>query len=301
LGLIGDAQAVGPLGKALQDRRSEVRQEAALSLGKIGSDDAVACLIAALAHKDLETRRAAIEALGLAGKEAAVDALVPLTDDRDEPTQLAAVRALAKLGGMRAAVGLRSALESGPKAVRDAAAAALKSMRIEPAGPEDRATIAILAADFDAALREGDGAVQALIQSLGSRDPGRRLQASESLVKLGSEKSIQALLQLLRHHEPEMRDAAARALASVGVSALGGLLEALPARAQASQLLASRTAAEALEQLLRAHAAVISQEDLKRIAELPEPAIVKEDGSTEVAADCTAIRSLARQELLRRA
>jgi HEAT repeat protein len=201
---------------------------------------------------------------------------------------------------MRAAVGLRSALESGRKAVRDAAAAALKSMPIEPAGPEDRAMIAILAGDFDGALREGDGAVPALIQALTSRDPGRRAQASESLAKIGSERSIQALTQLLRHHEPEMRDAAGRALASVGVPALGGLLDALALPAHATQLLATQTAAGTLEQLLRAHAAVIPQAELMRIAELPDPALVKEDGSKASAADCAAIRSLARQELLRR-
>jgi HEAT repeat protein len=211
------------------------------------------------------------------------------------------VRALATIGGVRAAVGLRSALESERKAARDAAAAALKSMHIEPAAPEDRATIAVLAGDFETALREGDAAVQALIQALASKDPRRRVQASESLVKLGSEKSVQPLLRELSHHEPEVRDAAARTLASIGAPALKALLDALAVPAPAGQLLASRAAAGALEQLLRAHAAVIPQDDLRQIADFPDPVAVKDDGRAEIAADCTAIRAVARQELLRRA
>ncbi len=227
LGLMRDPGALDPLAARLQDSRSEVRQAAARALGNLGHPRAVQPLLKIVGGKDPEARRAAVEALGMLGVEEAIDVLGVAAQDSNEPLQLAAVEALRRIGGLRAGRKIRPVLETGRRAVREAAAAALASMRLETATAEDRAAGAVLRSDFEAALREGLSAVEPVISALGSRDAGHRVKAVKALATLHSERSLRSLLLALDDHDRTVQEAAANALAATGQPAVAGLKDLL--------------------------------------------------------------------------
>ena len=344
LGLMKDPQAVAALAERLDDNRSEVRKSAAHALAEIGDSSALGPLRKALANRDPETRRAAAEALVTVGGESAAEALAAAIEDENEAVQLAAVEALRKIGGLRAGQGLRRAQESArKKVVSEAAAAALKSIKFSPASSAERAALAVLLGDFAAALREGQAATEAFIEALGSRDPHRRQQAAEALAAVRQERAIQPLLKALKDYDPKVQDAAVQALVAIGLPALEGLraslespdaaVERLAARALGQigdarsagaladtiarnrgttssypePLEASRAAAEALAAILAVSASKVTDEDLERIASVPDGLLEHPEGETEEerrperVVNCTQIRELARQELARRA
>ncbi len=335
LGEIGDQKAVDPLLGMLEDSRSEVRKAASLALGEIGDVRAVPGLVQALANRDLETRRAAAEALGAIGAEGAMDALATAVRDQSELVQLSAIGALGKIGGLPAAAFLRSAAAGPRKAVCEAAIAALKSLKFAPANSAERAEIAVIYGDFEAAHREGTAAVSALIRALGFQDSQLRAKAAETLGSLRSQEAVGALLQALRDHSRPVQEAAARALVNIGSPALDGLEEALafydasvarlaagalgqmgsarsvPSLAEMIEgnrdisseypemLDALAAAIDSLAGILRTSSGEISQQDLERIAGLPDE--IRLSGSQPPrSVDCTQIRDQASEELVRR-
>ncbi len=340
LGLIKAPQAVTPLAERLEDPRSDVRKAAARALGDIGDPSALKPLMNALANKDPETRRAAAEALAtIKQSEVAVPALSRSLVDPAETVQLAAIEALRSIGGLQAATALRSASDgSARKSVREAAGSALKSVRLEPAGAVERAAAAVILGDFAGAVREGKAAIPSLAGALGSRDAVRRRQATDALVSLHSEEALGPLLEALKDHDPQVQASAARGLAIIGRPALAGLVNAVSApdasvQREAARALgqirdpnsanalvevilrnrstteeypdsleAARAAAAALEAILSGAARQIEEEQLRRIAAVPDCTVVRQwdEKQAEVALDCTRIRDLAKGELDRR-
>lgn len=335
LGILRDPQAVNPLIRRLEDARSEVRKTAALALGQIGELRALSPLIKALAHKDLETRRAAAEALGFLGSPDAVDALVSAVADQSERVQIPSIQALAKIGGLQAAECLRTAMNGSRKSVRDAAETALCSLEFSPASAEDRAAMAVIRGDFDAAVREGSPAIPALIKALGYEGPKMRAQAAAALGSLRSTESVRPLAQACRDHDAEVQKAAVKALVGLGTSAreelesllgfydasvaglaagalgeigdirsmpsLLGLVEAnrsIPNEYQ-EMLGAVRAAIDSLSAILASSAESVPHQDLIRVSELPAMIPVSGNQSSKPA-DCTRLRSQAAEELLRR-
>jgi HEAT repeat protein len=329
LGLTKDPCAVAPLVRHLADDRSETRKAAALALGAIGDRQALDPLIKALANRDHETRRAAALALGRIGEERAVEALRTISGDPNEPVQLAVIEALGRIGGLSAAIVLRSILESGRKTVREAAAAALESMKFAPVSAEDRAAVAVLKGDFDAAAREGSASVPALASVLLSKDPMRRRRAVEALGRMGQADAVGPLLRSFLDHDPAVQNVAGEALVRIGPAALDGLsgllshhdptVQALAARAlgrigdprsagglldimeqnpvisnQYPELLdVVRAVAEALGEILNREA-VIGPTDLQRLAGLPDVRVQGAvDDPDNPAVDCAALRDLA--------
>ncbi len=306
LGLIRDPRAVNPLAERLDDARSEVRKAAVQALKGIGGPPVAERLTKALGHRDPETRRAAAEALGVLRSTDAGAALASAVRDPDEGVQLAALDALTKIGGVHALEAMRMALETGRRAVRDAAAAALRSEAFQKAGPEERAAVAVLRGDIQAALCQGEAAVGPLAEALESRDPGRRLQAARALGQLRSQRAVPNLLRALRDSDAQVQEEAARALTDIGSPALPGLKEAIasydagvqrlaataigaigdptasPALADAiaanravtpsypEQELAARAAASALVALLTASPASFRLQDLEYIQKVPD-------------------------------
>jgi HEAT repeat protein len=254
--------------------------------------------------------------------------------DPGEPVQLAAIASLAKIGGLQAASCLRSAMYGTRKAVCEAAEAALKSIRFSPANAEERAELAIIQGDFEAASREGSAALPALAKALQVKDPEMRLKAAEALAVIRSPDSVQLFLQALKDHHTPVQESAARALAAIGEVACPGLEAALsyydasvvrfaawalgeigeprsiPSLAgliSANETVsgeypdlfgAVEAAIESLGRILSASAARIELQELERITELPEQ--VRLPGLDQKIADCTGIRSQAAEELHRR-
>ncbi len=337
LGLTRDARAIEPLVKRLADNRSEARKAAALALGEIGDAQAIEPLIKTLANRDQETRRAAAVALGTIGSDRAVEALCAISEDPNEPVQLAVVEALRKIGGLRAGAGLRAIIDGGRKNVRETASAALSSLKIAPTTAAERAAVAVLTGDFQAAAREGEAAAGSLISTLASKDAVRRRQAAETLARLGAPGAVEPLLRALRDHDPLVQEAAVKALVSAGPAALDGLTELLSHHDPTVQCLAARglgeigdsrsaaalagaieqnpvitheylelldgirASAAALATILARNAAGIPLTDLQRLAALPDTQLRDApEGTNAPAIDCASIRERARQELRQR-
>jgi len=332
LGLAGDESAVGPLIRCLKDRRADVRKEAADALGRIGTPEAVQALLGALDSRDAETRRATARALARVPGEQSLSALAALAEDSDETVQLAAVRALGTIGGMQAAVRLRPALESAKKAVREAARTALESMGLQPGTAEDRASLAVLSGDFEAAAREGAAATEALVRALASRDDGTRLRAVQALYRLRDGRAAHSLVQALGDHDPSVRQAAVEALSALGSPAIDPLIDALVASQKLAAIVLGRisapaaarplaeaiarnrevppdnpvpleiaqASAEALEKMLLTSPGAVVAQDLSFIAAIPDVRVASMSGPGNVALDCSALRTRAEQELARR-
>jgi HEAT repeat protein len=337
LGLARDSRAVEPLIKTLADSRSDVRKAAALALGTIGDSLALDPLVKTLASRDHETRRAAAVALGNIGSGRAVDALRAISEDPNEPVQLAVVDALRKIGGLRAGTVLRTIIDAGKKNVREAAETALSSLEFAPTSASERAAAAVLKGYFASAAGEGEAAVEALVDALGSKDADRRRQAAEALAMLRSPAAIDPLLRALKDHDLSVQSAACKALAGTGQAAVEGLSPMLSHHDSSVQrqaalalgdigdpraaapladaieqnrallreypelLEAVRAAATALTAILTKSSSAVPAEVLDRVAEMPD-AVSRSaaGGAREPAVDCGPIRELARQELHRR-
>ena len=175
LGSTGDARAVDPLLKVLQDG-DDLRSTAATALGAIGDPRALTALVAVLSHGEYTERVAAVRALGKIGDARAVEPLMAALADlciearealdaidpnwrastiamQAVPRLVAALKdtsaavrcrtaeALREIGDTRAVEPLVAALEDADKDARRAAANALK----EIGGPAAEAAVS----DFD--------------------------------------------------------------------------------------------------------------------------------------------------------
>jgi hypothetical protein len=137
------AGAINALTDLLNDKKEEVRWNAALTLGLIGPEarEALPALIAALHDEDADVREHAAESLGQVGVGSAevVRALAAACKDRSERVRRDAVRSLGQLGpAARPALAEVEALRKDEvERVRKAAADALK--RIDPKGEGTKA------------------------------------------------------------------------------------------------------------------------------------------------------------------
>lgn len=159
LGKIGDAKAVGPLTKAMEDRVFVVRTTAIKALGKIGKP-AVESLIEGLKNsdenvrmyaamglgeiRDIRTVEPLIEALRLKTRlggaegsaaralaeigEPAVEPLIAVLKDSNDNVRIWAIISLGDIGDARAVEPLINALKDSNKKVRSFAAKALKKI-----------------------------------------------------------------------------------------------------------------------------------------------------------------------------
>jgi len=304
LGALRSPRAVAPLARALDDARSEVRRAAALGLGNLGDPGALPALSRALGHKDPETRRAAAEALGTLGGNDAVTLLARAIEDREENVQSAVIAALKSIGSAGAAISLRPVLYGDRKNARAAAVAALGSMAFPAATPEERAAIAVLKADFAAAVREGQAAVKPLAEALGSTEVQHRRQAASALEELTSSGVVPALIRALRDHDAEVREAASRALSGTGSEAVVPLLEVVAGPDVTAQRLAAqalgrigdiravRPLAECIRSNRRANSSFLEPIEAARAARDALSAIVSRAADQIPAGDLEAVSSV---------
>jgi len=117
---------------ALKDWDSEVRRNAAISLGQIGDTRAVEPLIAALKDGDWGVRRNAATSLGQIGDTRAVEPLIAALKDRNLYVRLHAATSLGQIGDTKALPALNEMLRSprkGGEKYKDVRKAASQAIR----------------------------------------------------------------------------------------------------------------------------------------------------------------------------
>lgn len=218
LGRVGGLEAIPELVQGLLDDMGNVREAAALALGRIaaGSDGEFRSQLrelAGAAHADAlvellaspreEVRRAALVLLGGCGGERHARHLLALSQDVE--LRDTAVQALVSMG--------------------QAATCSLTELWPEADGPSRTCLAYVIGASGCAAGSD------LLIEGLSSHDPDLRLMSARSLGLLGAGAALDPLIAALRDASDELRDVATQALCrlapacATAVTALRPLLE----------------------------------------------------------------------------
>lgn len=203
LGRIGDARAVEPVTRALNDEHWQVRREAARALRRIGDNRAVESLLQALKDSDAGVRSLAAGALGQIGEARAVESLVVSLNDSDSSVRRSVAWALGQIGEARAVGPLLQALKDEDDDVRWDAADALGAIR-DPR------------------------AVEPLVQALKDKNISVRWSAASILGYIGDKRAVEPLIEALGDKASSVRNNAAWALGQIGdVMGIGPLYHAL--------------------------------------------------------------------------
>jgi HEAT repeat protein len=297
-----DATCCATFVQFLEDYHAEVRRTSAEMLGRLANPEAVEPLIKSL--KDInKIRRSAVEALGRIADARALEPLLEvLKQDADAFTRGGAAQALEKLGDTRAVPSLVSALQDADESVRGyAAGALLRTFGYQPGSAEERITILIALRNWVALSEAGTIATPALAQALKDGAPFVRKEAAAVLGKIGGEAAVVALTQSLQDPDAEVRTSCVLALGEIGEQQ-----SILPVMIMMRDQEVSVTAKKVLLMFL-SRASEISVASLKALAGLAD---YKAKVLTEVEwgksawfvenLDCSKVRMLAQQELMRR-
>ncbi len=202
-----DKVAVPVLLEALQGDYFTVRASAAKALGRIGDTKAIQPLLNALKDRENEVRIAVCLALGLFKDPATVDELANvLLDDPKIEVRQAAAKALGYTQHPEALPYLMEAL-------RDSVWWYEREVQASDL--------------FDAIVKMGAVAVDALIEALKDNEGTVRKYAAALLGRLGDARAIEPLGMALYDLHHEVGKASAEALANFGVSSFEILVEAL--------------------------------------------------------------------------
>jgi len=167
-------RAVLPLIDALDDDRGDVRQLAALALGRIGDVRATPPLMLALRTGDAKGRAGAAFALGEMGDPGAVPLLIAALKDESDPIRSAAISALGKLRPIEAVVPLIATWS----------------------GANQNSDIQFRVVEAIAAL--GEPAFEPLLAALQNPCAAIRVGAVMTLNRLGDRRSVAPLIDKLR-------------------------------------------------------------------------------------------------------
>lgn len=228
LGVIGDPRAIQPLLNALADEEWFVRESAAWSLGHINDPSVSKILVAALRDRRVMVRESAAKALAELADPQTIDALVEALRDEEYAVAEAAALALSNIGAP--AVGpLLAAFRDSSSAVRHAIAEALEKIGV-PDEPVAQAWYAVVQGDWARAIEMGDLAVEPLIATLRDDDHRVRRAAAEALgqiSQIGAVRAIEPLTQALRDRKADVRKSIAEVLVKIGQPAVDSLIYAL--------------------------------------------------------------------------
>lgn len=188
--LVGAGEsAVEPLIKVLNSKDPEIRENAAITLGKIKDERAIDPLIKLLTDEEWEVESAATSALVEIG-EPAVEPLVFILQDKKGDVFLR-MKVIAVLAGIK-----------DERAIQP-------MIRVLKEEPE-------LQADLGYRLGlVGEPAVEPLIQLLDDDDPEVRVRAAEALGRLGDDRAVGALTDALRD-----KDETVRVFAKIGLESI---------------------------------------------------------------------------------
>lgn len=212
------------LASLLHDPDPEVRQTAALSLGKIAAPEAAPALVQALHDSDPLTRQYSAWALGQIGEpalEVAGIALISLLEDPSPAVSTAAAQAIGGIGSTQGMIELLTEkLRHGSVRARQAAVKALGWLEADSAYP----ALVEAVHDEDPGVRQGaiaalgelaDLRALPILQERLAHDPdtGVRTEAAFRLGKFGNETVIPALqIAASRDRDPRVRRWASWAL-----------------------------------------------------------------------------------------
>ncbi|MFA6056254.1 MAG: HEAT repeat domain-containing protein [Thermodesulfovibrionales bacterium] len=230
--------AVGPLIKALRDRNSIVRKNAAEALGEIKDKSATDPLITALEDDDGTVRQYAAEALGKIGDNRALKPLTVALRDRKSKVQEGAREAIEKIiWDMKAKhllSPLHASLKSRESVVRTMAAKALMELRdpfsvdalIEALNDDDAQ---VQRSAREALKRMGRPAVEPLTAFLRDDNPYLCMVVIKLLGEIGDNLAVGHLIGVLKHFRSwQLRSEAADALGKIkDPRIVGPLIEAL--------------------------------------------------------------------------
>jgi HEAT repeat protein len=220
--------AVATLRALLTDAETQVRTQAAASLGRIGSGAVSATpeLIALLSDPDEAVRCQAVETLGQLGavEEATVNALAALLQDPSAEVQASAAKVLGALKG-----------EAAP------AVSSLIPLLHDP-DEEVRQTAAEAIGDIGTLPQE---AAPELVEGLHSRDDVVRAQTAEALGTIGAAAAATApsLIQALDDTNDRVRAKAAEALGKMGPAAAAAVPRLIKALHDRDTVVRARAAA----------------------------------------------------------
>jgi HEAT repeat protein len=232
LGKIGSDKAVEPLIAALKDRDDGVRRTAAEVLGKIGSDKAVEPLITALKDIDDGVRRTAAFALGKIGSDKAVEPLITTLKDPNSYVGRMAADALDKIGSDKAVKPLIDALKDADDNVRRTAADSSRKSkmrvlesRLTPSGLFENLDDDVLRKASDSLVKiVSDKAIESFVTVLKDPDNNVRRTAAREIGNIGNERAIEPLIQALKDSDSSVRWEASKALVSIGSNMVVDLL-----------------------------------------------------------------------------
>ncbi|AKB50838.1 putative lyase [Methanosarcina barkeri str. Wiesmoor] len=181
--------AVGPLIQALDSKDLEIRENAAITLGKIKDERAIDPLIKLLTDEEWEVESAATNALVEIGEPAA-EPLIKILQDENEDVflQMKVIAVLAGIKDERAIQPMIQALKEEPELDADLG--------------------------YNLGLM-GESAVEPLIQALNDEDSRVRVRAAEALGRLGDKRAIDPLTDALND-----KDETVRTFAKIGLKSI---------------------------------------------------------------------------------
>jgi HEAT repeat protein len=251
LGKVGSARVIQPLIQALQDPDHQVRRAAAESLEQAGAPQAVEALLSALRGSSREVKPAIARALGHSGDERAISALITAVKSRDVYLVEAAGHSLEKIGAP-AVPFLIHLLREPVTDTREHAAAILTNIGAPSVIPlidslqNASSPINELSAKILGRIRD-PRALRPLINALDHEELAGT--ASLALGKLADPRAVPRLLDMLASQTESVRQAAAIALGNIGdPRALDSLLQLLKSDESATR----QEAGKALLQMYRA-------------------------------------------------
>jgi HEAT repeat protein len=231
LGELKDDRAIKPLGIVFKrDRSSDVRSQAAISLGKL---NAVELLIDSLKSSDYSRRYDAVIALGETKDDRVLDMLTDSLKDKDVNMQIKAAEALGKSKNPRALGPLIEALNDNNRHVRWEIANALTEIGGRDAVEtligilnDKKSDVRVKAAISLGKLKDSI-ALESLVAALNDLEGDDKSWAAEALGELRDPRAIEPLIGALKDKVGIVRIISAEALAKIGRPALGHLLFAL--------------------------------------------------------------------------
>ena len=217
---IGDGRALGPLKRALEDERADVRFQAVASLAMLAPDHAVKPLSKRVDDDDPEVRAHLADALGSLERPEAALPLARLLEDGSPPVRRAAAVGLARIGDARGVPALIDALDDDERF-------------------------------FEAAWGLGELGAQEAVEPLAKianaflKPLAFKAAAAAALVRLGDRRGVEVLRGVLGALRSDARSYAVELIGELGLEELADDVVALAVRARgADPVVVARTLAK---------------------------------------------------------